>query len=92
MSIRTYIYLFGILCLLTLVESLFDQIPIYHGPKSRQEVREELGGLPEAHLLTPKEKQQYIKDEFVFSWQGYRDHSWGYDENRPVTNRPRNTR
>jgi hypothetical protein len=60
--------------------------------KTRQQIRKELGGLPETHLLSPKEKQLYIKDAFVFSWEGYRNFSWGYDENRPVSNRPRNTR
>lgn len=60
--------------------------------RTRQQIRKELGGLPEAHLLSPKEKQLYIKDAFVFSWEGYRNFSWGYDENRPVSNRPRNTR
>ncbi|KAI8356620.1 glycoside hydrolase [Choanephora cucurbitarum] len=59
---------------------------------SRQEVRRRLGGLPEAHLLSPKEKQAYIKDAFLFSWQGYRNYSWGFDENRPASNSPRNTR
>ncbi|KAI9487146.1 MAG: glycoside hydrolase, partial [Benjaminiella poitrasii] len=39
-----------------------------------------------------EEKQQYIKDAFVFSWQGYRNFSWGYDENKPASNVPRNTR
>lgn len=60
--------------------------------KTRQELRQEMGGLPESWLLSPKEKQQYIKDAFVFSWEGYRNYSWGYDENRPISNSARNTR
>ncbi|ORX50997.1 glycoside hydrolase [Hesseltinella vesiculosa] len=48
--------------------------------------------LPFAHELTNQEKQQAVKDAFVFAWEGYRKHSWGYDENRPVTNQPVNTR
>ena len=63
-----------------------------HDTPSRQEVRRKLGGLPDAHLLSPKEKQAYIKDAFLFSWQGYCNYSWGFDENRPDTNSPRNTR
>lgn len=92
MSIRSYIYFFGVLCVLTMADSLFDQIPLKPFIKTRQQTRKEFGGLPEAHLLSPKEKQQYIKDAFVFSWQGYRNNSWGYDENRPVSNSPRDTR
>ncbi|GAA5814581.1 hypothetical protein MFLAVUS_008080 [Mucor flavus] len=75
-----------------MVDSLFDQIPLKPFIKTRQQTRKEFGGLPEAHLLSPKEKQQYIKDAFVFSWKGYRNYSWGYDENRPVSNSPRDTR
>lgn len=63
-----------------------------NNPKTRQQIRKDLGGLPDAHILSPKEKQLYIKDAFVFSWEGYRNFSWGHDENRPVSNRPRNTR
>ncbi|KAG2220958.1 hypothetical protein INT45_006491 [Circinella minor] len=48
--------------------------------------------LPDAHQLTLTEKQQYIKDAMVFAWDGYRTFSWGSDENRPVSNRPVNTR
>lgn len=85
----------------------FDQKPMMAAPpphyahdqphqqpiqKTRQELRQEMGGLPESWLLSPKEKQQYIKDAFVFSWQGYRNYSWGYDENRPISNSARNTR
>lgn len=95
MSIKTYIILFATLCALTFVESFFDQIPFHKKPqneKTRQEIRKELGGLPEADELTTKQKQKYIKDAFIFSWEGYKDYSWGYDENRPVSNKPRNTR
>lgn len=60
--------------------------------KTRQEIRQEMGGLPESWLLSPREKQEYIKDAFVFSWNGYRNYSWGYDENRPISNSARNTR
>ncbi|KAI8637057.1 glycoside hydrolase [Parasitella parasitica] len=75
----------------------FEQKPIIatlHEPmqKTRQEIRQEMGGLPESWLLSPREKQQYIKDAFVFSWEGYRNYSWGYDENRPISNNARNTR
>ncbi|KAG2193710.1 hypothetical protein INT47_013178 [Mucor saturninus] len=73
-----------------MVESFFEQRPIFI--KTRQQIRLENGGLPDAHVLTPKEKQHYIKDAFMFSWEGYRNYSWGYDENKPVTNQPRNTR
>ncbi|KAI7862363.1 glycoside hydrolase [Spinellus fusiger] len=48
--------------------------------------------LPGADQLTQQEKQDFIKGAFVFSWEGYRTFSWGYDENRPVSNRPINTR
>ncbi|KAI7847753.1 glycoside hydrolase [Circinella umbellata] len=48
--------------------------------------------LPDAHQLTLAEKQHYIKDAMVFAWDGYRTYSWGSDENRPVSNRPVNTR
>lgn len=75
-----------------MVDSFFEQIPIKPSDKTRQQIRKEFGGLPEAHIFTPKEKQQYIKDAFIFSWKGYRKYSWGYDENRPVTNSPRDTR
>ncbi|KAK4515747.1 uncharacterized protein ATC70_010700 [Mucor velutinosus] len=86
---------------------VFDQKPMVAAPphhahgqqlhqqpiqKTRQELRQEMGGLPESWLLSPKEKQQYIKDAFVFSWEGYRNYSWGYDENRPISNSARNTR
>ncbi|KAI7901916.1 glycoside hydrolase [Cokeromyces recurvatus] len=78
---------------------IFDVISSYNDEehrvqvkKTRQQIRAELGTLPESHLLSPKEKQQYIKDAFMFSWQGYRNFSWGFDENRPVSNGPRNTR
>lgn len=88
-----------LLCSIGLVDSLFfEQWPIFNtqereSPKfTRQQIRENMGGLPDAHILTPGEKQQYIKDAFVFSWQGYRNYSWGYDENRPVSNAARNTR
>ena len=48
--------------------------------------------LPDVHQLTLNEKQQYVKDAMVFAWDGYRTFSWGSDENRPVSNRPVNTR
>lgn len=71
----------------------FSSFQERESPKySRQEIRENLGGLPDAHILTPGEKQQYIKDAFIFSWKGYKNFSWGYDENRPVSNSARNTR
>ncbi|KAI8984576.1 glycoside hydrolase [Mycotypha africana] len=60
--------------------------------KTRQQIRKDLGTLPDSYLLTPREKQKYIQDAFVFSWEGYKNYSWGYDENRPVSNGPRNTR
>ncbi|KAI9254216.1 hypothetical protein EDC94DRAFT_619272 [Helicostylum pulchrum] len=75
-----------------MVDSFFDQIPLKPFIKTQQQIRKKSGGLPKAHSLSPKEKQQYIKDAFVFSWQGYRNYSWGYDENRPVSNSPRDTR
>ncbi|KAL7333465.1 hypothetical protein PS15p_202366 [Mucor circinelloides] len=87
-----------------LLPAAFDQKPMVGLPhrdheqhpqpaqKTRQELRQEMGGLPESWLLSPKEKQQYIKDAFVFSWEGYRNYSWGYDENRPISNSARNTR
>ncbi|KAI9272993.1 glycoside hydrolase [Phascolomyces articulosus] len=48
--------------------------------------------LPDAHQLTLNEKQQYVKQAMMFAWDGYRTFSWGSDENRPVSNRPVNTR
>ncbi|KAI8059472.1 glycoside hydrolase [Gongronella butleri] len=48
--------------------------------------------LPFASELSNEQKQQAVKDAFVFAWQGYRKNSWGYDENRPVTNQPANSR
>lgn len=48
--------------------------------------------LPSANEITDEEKQQAVKEAFVFAWQGYRNHSWGFDENRPVSNTPVNTR
>ncbi|RCH97021.1 hypothetical protein CU097_010436 [Rhizopus azygosporus] len=73
--------------------SFFDQRPFsINSRKSRKLIRKEHGGLPEADKLTVEEKQSYIKDAFIFSWDGYRNHSWGFDENRPVSNGPRNTR
>lgn len=87
---KRYIVGFSTLCVLSMVESFFEQRPM--AIKTRQQIRLENGGLPEAHVLTPLEKQQYIKDAFIFSWEGYRNYSWGYDENQPVTNQPRNTR
>ncbi|CAO3586854.1 unnamed protein product [Absidia cylindrospora] len=48
--------------------------------------------LPAANELTNEEKQQAVKEAFVFAWQGYKNYSWGFDENRPVTNTPVNTR
>lgn len=90
MATKKYIATFTALCILTVVDSFFEQRPM--AIKTRQQVRQDYGGLPDAHVLTPSEKQQYIKDAFVFSWEGYRNYSWGYDENRPVTNQPRNTR
>ena len=100
MSKKTYIVIFSLLSILTLVESFFEQKPIFYrrplpvkeNTKSRQEIRKEFGGLPEAHELTAQEKQQHIRDAFIFSWEGYRKHSWGYDENKPVSNSARNTR
>lgn len=88
-----------LLCSIGIVDSLvFEQRPYFSqdhesSPKfTRQQIRENLGGIPDAHILTPGEKQQYIKDAFVFSWQGYKNYSWGYDENKPVSNTARNTR
>jgi hypothetical protein len=105
MTIKLFTSLFAALCILTVVDSFFEQKPIIGGKrppiidddniirnKTRQEIRRELGGLPEANELNVEEKQKYIKDAFIFSWQGYRNYSWGFDENRPVSNGPRNTR
>lgn len=106
MTIKFLIFIFSTLCILTVVDSFFEQVPIIQKPrppppphhggdgpkKTRQEIRRERGGLPEAHQLTIQEKQKYIKDAFVFSWEGYKNYSWGFDENRPASNRPRNTR
>jgi mannosyl-oligosaccharide alpha-1,2-mannosidase len=92
---ETVFYLFILLCLLVnRIESfsLFDQRPFTALKKSRKQIRKEHGGLPEAHELSTKEKQDYIKQAFVFSWQGYKNYSWGFDENRPNKNKPRNTR
>lgn len=101
MTMKAFIAAFAVLCILTCVESFFEQIPFFNkkprlsppgNKKTRQQIRKELGGLPEAHELTTKQKQQYVYDAFVFSWEGYKNYSWGYDENRPVQNKPRNTR
>lgn len=91
MATKKYLAFFATLCIINMVESFFEQRPMIP-IKTRQQIRQDFGGLPEAHVLTPKEKQQYIKDAFIFSYEGYRNYSWGYDENKPVTNRPRNTR
>lgn len=48
--------------------------------------------LPNSEQLTNKQKQDLVKEAFLFAWNGYNKHSWGYDENRPVTNKPLNTR
>ncbi|KAI8344674.1 glycoside hydrolase [Chlamydoabsidia padenii] len=48
--------------------------------------------LPSANELTNEEKQRAIKEAFQFAWQGYRTYSWGFDENRPVTNTPLTSR
>ncbi|CAO3650173.1 unnamed protein product [Cunninghamella blakesleeana] len=48
--------------------------------------------LPDSNELTNKQKQDLVKEAFLFAWNGYHKHSWGYDENRPVTNEPLNTR
>lgn len=48
--------------------------------------------LPGAHEISPREKQQAVKDAFTFAWGGYKFFSWGSDENRPVTSSPVNTR
>ncbi|KAI9276004.1 glycoside hydrolase [Sporodiniella umbellata] len=71
--------------------SFFKQLP-FKLQKSRQQVRKEHGGLPEAYKLSSQEKQRYIKEEFLFSWEGYKKNSWGFDENKPNSNSPRNTR
>lgn len=49
------------------------------------------------HLLTnnslsSKQKQQAVKDAFVFAWEGYKKYSWGADENKPVSGGIRNSR
>ncbi|KAI8888018.1 glycoside hydrolase family 47 protein [Backusella circina FSU 941] len=52
--------------------------------------RKERGGLPDT--WSNAQKQQHIKSSFQFAWEGYKNYSWGYDENRPVTNAWQNTR
>lgn len=42
--------------------------------------------------LSSKEKQDAVKEAFVFAWEGYKKYSWGYDENCPVSNEHRNPR
>jgi Glycosyl hydrolase family 47 len=42
--------------------------------------------------LSSKDKQNAVKEAFVFAWEGYKKYSWGYDENRPVSNSYSNPR
>ncbi|GAB5586151.1 hypothetical protein Unana1_01051 [Umbelopsis nana] len=42
--------------------------------------------------VSTKEKQNAVKEAFVFAWEGYKKFSWGYDENRPVSNNHNNPR
>ncbi|KAI8978519.1 glycoside hydrolase [Pilobolus umbonatus] len=60
--------------------------------KTRQQLRKERGGLLDSSELSLHEKQAYIKSAFVYSWEGYKKYSWGYDENKPVSKGARNTR
>lgn len=48
--------------------------------------------LPSANELTNQEKQNAVKEAFLFAWEGYRTYSWGFDENRPVSNTPLTSR
>ncbi|CAG8439304.1 7440_t:CDS:10 [Ambispora leptoticha] len=53
---------------------------------------------PDWHPLEPpidttaQERAEYVKEAFVHSFNGYKQHAWGYDEVRPVTGSTRNTR
>ncbi|KAL0094586.1 glycoside hydrolase family 47 protein [Phycomyces blakesleeanus] len=87
----------GVLLMLTAVQafdrSVFQQ-PMYANKSISNDsyrIRAQ-SPLPDATQLTQKEKQDFIKGAFMFAWEGYRAFSWGYDENRPVSNRPVNTR
>ncbi|KAI9013735.1 glycoside hydrolase [Phycomyces nitens] len=87
----------GVILLLTAVQafdsSIFQQ-PMYKNKtvtSNEYRIRSQMP-LPDANQLTQKEKQDFIKGAFMFAWEGYRAFSWGYDENRPVSNRPVNTR
>lgn len=66
-------------------EEITDTSYYYH-PATVQE------HLPGPHEISLREKQQAVKDAFMFAWDGYRTFSWGSDENQPVTNGPVNTR
>jgi hypothetical protein len=46
----------------------------------------------DSNPLSSKEKQDAVKEAFVFAWEGYKKYSWGYDENCPVSNEHRNPR
>ncbi|ORZ21093.1 glycoside hydrolase [Absidia repens] len=48
--------------------------------------------LPASNELTNEEKQNAVKEAFLFAWNGYKTYSWGFDENRPVSNSPLNSR
>jgi mannosyl-oligosaccharide alpha-1,2-mannosidase len=68
---------------------LFYSIHAIQAP-NRTAWRKERGGLPDT--WSNAKKQQHIKSSFQFAWEGYKKYSWGYDENRPVTNAWQNTR
>ncbi|RUS23786.1 glycoside hydrolase [Jimgerdemannia flammicorona] len=42
--------------------------------------------------VTPADRQNAVKEAFLFAWNGYKTYSWGYDENRPVSNISSNSR
>lgn len=48
-------------------------------------------GTPDTKSVNAK-RQQAVKDAFLFAWNGYKKYSWGYDENKPVSNGPSNSR
>ncbi|KAG2188503.1 hypothetical protein INT44_001257, partial [Umbelopsis vinacea] len=61
-------------------------------PASLYQSRNQQNFEPDSKSLSTKDKQNAVKEEFVFAWEGYKKYSWSYDENRPVSNSYSNPR
>ncbi|RUP45699.1 LOW QUALITY PROTEIN: hypothetical protein BC936DRAFT_147844 [Jimgerdemannia flammicorona] len=79
----TFPLLLSTLCHLSLAIpwSAQNQHPFAPVPKS-----------PEITGTVTSERQDAVKEAFLFAWNGYKNYSWGADENRPVSNTPSNSR